>query len=245
MVKFTTLLWITLLLGGCSANTEPKLDKPTDDAKQALPALHIQPEVYALGDIQEGEAAIVVFLIRNNGAQAVELVDIQVSCGCTAATPDSYIIPAGGFTQLKVSVDTTAKQEGIKKSVFVTDSLGHQASAILTFNVVENPHPKQGDIQGIFDGLCASCHFEPLVDIAEPAKLYAVGCAMCHGDAGQGAYAPQLLGFSSQEALVTLIGEGVGKPQMPGFAQSQGGPLSDKQIESLAHWIMTLPKISK
>jgi len=248
VAKYLTVLLCFLMLS-CSQQQEEQSTEPASQQSAAakvsekdFPALHIQPSIYELGDIKEGEAAIATFIIRNNSNQLVELVDIQSSCGCTAAEPDSYVIPANGFTQLKVAVDTTAKQKGIKKSISLTDSLGNQASAILTFNVIENPHLKLGDIKGIFDGQCASCHFEPLVDVLEPSKLYEVGCAMCHGAEAEGAYAPSLRNTFSLASLSHGIAHGVGKPQMPGFAEINGGPLTHEQIESLALWLHQLPE---
>ncbi|MDQ7005330.1 MAG: DUF1573 domain-containing protein [Ghiorsea sp.] len=243
MVKLSFFLLLLPLLS-CSAS-QPQLvgmEKPVDEAS-ALPMLHIQPKIYDLGDIQEGEAAIATFLIRNNSGQSIELVDIQASCGCTAAEPDSYMISPSGFTQLKVAIDTSAKQFDIKKSVYVTDSLGNTAKAMLVFNVVENPHLQSaGKIKGIFDGQCASCHFEPLVNTIDPKTLYDVGCAMCHGEQGVGAYAPRLTNLPSLTFLSHTIAHGVGRPQMPGFSHANGGPLTDAQIQSLAEWLYHLPK---
>lgn len=243
MVKYA-LTCVLLLLTACTTN-EPPQEKVQHEASstQVLPMLHIQPEVYDLGDIKEGEAAIATFLIRNNSTKPIQLVDIQASCGCTAAEPDSYMINPGEFTQLKVAVDTSAKQFDIKKTVFVTDSLGNTAKALLVFNVVENPHAvMQGKVKGVFGGQCASCHFEPLVGVMTPDKLYEVGCAMCHGVDAAGAYAPSLQGMTSLAGLRHAIAHGVGKPQMPGFAEVNGGPLSYEQIEGLAEWLMALPK---
>ncbi len=244
MVKYLSIP-LCLFLLSCSQQEQPQTEvkqEPTADkvVSQQMPALHIQPARYDLGDIKEGEAAIATFIVRNNSKQAIELVDIQASCGCTAAEPDSYIIPSNGFTQLKVAVDTTAKQEGIKKAVYITDSLGNKATATLTFNVVSNPHLKMGAVKGIFDGQCASCHFQPLKAVVEPSKLYDVGCAMCHGEGATGAYAPDLRHLDTQ-TLTTIIAQGVGKPQMPGFAMKHGGPLSEQQIHDLAIWIASLP----
>ncbi|MDQ6983982.1 MAG: DUF1573 domain-containing protein [Ghiorsea sp.] len=243
MVKHS-LVFLLLLLVSCTTDEAPleSVQKQVDEAS-ALPMLHVQPETYDLGDIKEGEAAIATFLIRNNSSQPIELVDIQASCGCTAAEPDSYMINPGEFTQLKVAVDTSAKQFDIKKTVFVTDSLGNTAKASLQFNVVENPHAvMQGKVKGIFDGQCASCHFEPLVGVMTPDKLYEAGCAMCHGVDAAGAYAPNLQGMTSLAGLRHTIAHGVGKPQMPGFAEVNGGPLSYEQIEALAEWLMASPK---
>ncbi len=212
-------------------------------ANKPLPLLHIQPEVYQLGDIKEGEPAIATFLIRNNHSKPIELVDIQTSCGCTAAKPESFVIMPHDFTQLQVTVDTIAKQSNIRKTISVKDSLGNEASALLIFNVVENPHLSLNrKIKGIFDGKCASCHFKPLVGVKEPSKLYEVGCAMCHGVDAEGGYAPKLRGYASLSALRTIISNGVGKPQMPGFSQKNGGPLTPEQITELSKWLVSLPE---
>ncbi|MDQ6978202.1 MAG: DUF1573 domain-containing protein [Ghiorsea sp.] len=236
------LLIVSSVLISCIAQEAP-LQKHINKPSKTLPLLHIQPEVYQLGDIKEGEEAVATFLIRNNHTQSIELVDIQASCGCTAAEPDSYVIMPNTFTQLKVTVDTTAKQSNIKKSITVKDSLGNEASAILQFNVVENPHLSLNrKIKGIFDGKCASCHFEPLLKQQSVAKLYEVGCAMCHGADAEGGYAPKLKGYASLSALKSIISDGVGKPQMPGFAQKNGGPLTQVQIEALSKWLVDLPE---
>ncbi len=240
MVKILSILFVVAsVLLACVEQKAPiqvPIDKP-------LPLLHIQPEVYRLGDIKEGETAIATFLVRNNHSQPIELVDIQTSCGCTAAEPESFVIMPNDFTQLRVTVDTTAKQSNIKKSITVKDSLGNEANALLEFNVVENHHLSLNrKIKGIFDGKCASCHFEPLLKQQSAAKLYAVGCAMCHGVDAEGGYAPKLRGYASESALKTIISNGVGKPQMPGFSQKKGGPLTSEQITVLSKWLASLPE---
>ena len=240
MAKYT-LTCIFLLMTACTSNEQPSQQNTSDIP--LLPTLHIQPEVYQLGDIKEGEAAIATFLVRNNNQQSIELVDIQTSCGCTAAEPDSYVINPNEFTQLKVAVDTSSKQFDIKKTIHITDSLGNTAKALLVFNVVENPHAiTQGKIKGIFDEQCASCHFKPLVGIADPKKLFEVGCAMCHGNQAEGAYAPSLLDITSHAIMKHAIAHGTGKRQMPGFSDMNGGPLTYEQVENLAEWLTALPK---
>jgi len=259
MAKYLTLLILSCLVVACSVvdnkgvNTSftvsDAMIKPTNEFQDnisVMPLLDVQPEVYSLGDIEEGEAAIATFFVRNNHGVPVEIVDIQASCGCTSAEPDSYTIMPGSFTQLRVAVDTTAKQNDIKKSVFIVDSLGAKTTAFLNFNVVSNPHKKlKSDaafkVKGIFDGQCASCHFEPLLHESAPTALFKKGCAMCHGEQARGAYAPKLAGYASLSSLKSIISQGVGKPQMPGFSQQHGGPLTDKQISDLAVWLAALP----
>jgi len=252
MVRYISICCLILGLTACTAEQEhaetpsAAIETTSTATQAALPALHIQPDEYDLGDIKEGEAAIATFLIRNNSQQSIELVDIQASCGCTAAEPDSYIIAPNSFTQLKVAVDTTAKQDDIKKAVYITDSLGHKATAMLRFNVIDNPHfaMKKGGVKSIFDGQCAACHFEPLVGVKEPSKLYEVGCAMCHGQDAEGAYAPSLHGQTFAH-LMQVITHGMGNRQMPGFSIANGGPLTDVQIQGLVTWLQALPEPKK
>ncbi|MDQ6989507.1 MAG: DUF1573 domain-containing protein [Mariprofundaceae bacterium] len=230
-------LLCVLLLVSCAAAEAPL------PAQKNLPILHLQPAVYQLGDIKEGEAATATFLMRNNSAQTMQIVDIQASCGCTIAQPESYTIAPFSFTVLQVTVDTTAKQQHIKKTVSVRDALGHESSATLQFSVVENPHLiRKGKIQGIFDGQCASCHYEPALRQTTGKGIYQAACLMCHGEKGQGAYAPKLQGYSSFKALKEVIYSGLGKPQMPAFSQAHGGPLTDVQVQTLSHWLMALPE---
>ena len=234
-----TLCVVACVLLACVEQTVPTQAQ----ANKPLPLLHIQPEIYQLGDIKEGETAVATFLVRNNHSQPIELVDIQASCGCTVVKPESFVIMPNDFTQLQVTVDTIAKQSNIRKTISVKDSLGNEASALLIFNVVENPHLSLNrKIKGIFDGKCASCHFKPLVGVKEPSKLYEVGCAMCHGTHAEGGYAPKLRGYASLPALESMISHGIGKPQMPGFAKKNGGPLTPKQITALSKWLVSLPE---
>ena len=238
MVRLLNIILVVWLVS-CAETSDVSKREATVKPPVSLPMLHIQPATYHLGDIKEGEAAIATFLVRNNNPQTIELVDIQAACGCTAAEPDSYLIMSGGFTQLKVAVDTSAKQSNIKKTVHITDSLGNQAVASLTFNVVANPH-RTGKTTGIFDGQCASCHFDPLVNQKVSSDIYELGCAMCHGADASGGYAMSLKGYSSLNTLKEAISKGNGKAQMPGFAKSEGGPLSPNQIHDLAKWLISL-----
>jgi len=232
------LIIILLMLTSC-AFTEQQSEKEMVQ----LPLLHIQPAIYDLGEVKEGEEAVATFLVRNNSAEVMNLVDIQASCGCTVAKPDSYSIPPYGFTQLKVAVDSTAKQDHIKKTISIVDAAGHQGSAMLVFSVIANPHAmRQRKVKGIFDGKCAACHFTPVLQKRKGEDIYNAACLMCHGEQGQGAYAPRLQGYGSLAALKHVITNGVGKPQMPAFSDQLGGPLQAVQIEALADWLMSLPK---
>lgn len=201
--------------------------------------LKIQPETFEMKPVKEGEEAIATLFIRNEGSDFMEIVDVQTSCGCTAAEPASRLIPGGGFTQLKISVDTTAKLGDVKKWVKVRDAKGNEATAWLTLHVLDNPHLDLSD-RGIFSGDCRSCHFDPAAGLSDGRALFTKLCAMCHGADAKGGYAAGLRHHENIDALANLIREGTGSRHMPGFGQKQGGPLNESQIDALSRWLLSL-----
>jgi len=226
------------LVAGCPASDFPH--KPQADAAATfLPQLHLQPELLDMGTVKEGEEARATLFIRNNSTEPVTIVDVQTSCGCTVAELESSVILPGGFTTLDVRTDTAVKQGDVKKWVQVTDSLGHTAKSILTLRVTENPHLDRTG-RGLFDGKCRSCHYDPVQGVVSGKGIYSAACVMCHGVDGKGAYAPALTAIDDEMVLRQLIANGTGSPQMPGFAKTHGGPLTESQIQSLSRWLLSL-----
>jgi mono/diheme cytochrome c family protein len=76
------------------------------------------------------------------------------------------------------------------------------------------------------------------IDLNVAMNTYAANCSVCHGISGEGIGAiPALnkpaLKESDPEVVVKIISRGLFKTQMPAWAKSDGGPLSDYQIEQV------------
>src|SRR6202045_237334 len=72
--------------------------------------------------------------------------------------------------------------------------------------------------------------------------LYAQNCAGCHGAGGSGGAGnalrdPVFLAIADDSAIRNVVSSGVRGTPMPAFAQSAGGMLADKQIDSLVRGI--------
>ena len=91
---------------------------------------------------------------------------------------------------------------------------------------------------------------KPGVEVPRPdsitdfATLYSQNCAGCHGQSGKGGAAFDLAnsvyqGWINDAALRKIIAEGEHGTQMPAFAQSAGGFLTDVQIDALVHGLRT------
>ena len=80
-------------------------------------------------------------------------------------------------------------------------------------------------------------------EVHDFAVLYKQNCAACHGDGGHRGISvslanPVYLAVAGKDVLVSATGKGGPGALMPAFAKSQGGTLTDQQIEILADGMM-------
>src|ERR1700719_2031944 len=105
---------------------------------------------------------------------------------------------------------------------------------------------------------CASCGRSPGVYRTEPAvvppgevvdfkQIYGQNCAGCHGVDGKGGAAialanPVFLAIADDTVIRRISSNGVPGTPMSAFAQSAGGMLTEKQIDSLVTGIRSWAK---
>jgi mono/diheme cytochrome c family protein len=95
------------------------------------------------------------------------------------------------------------------------------------------------DRQAVFKGDCASCHL-PKVEGKYGQQLFEAVCAICHEAKHRATMVPDLHNLNvptNEEFWRTWITAGKAGSLMPAFATSQGGPLNDLQIASLAAYL--------
>jgi mono/diheme cytochrome c family protein len=88
---------------------------------------------------------------------------------------------------------------------------------------------------------CAKCHAEPAKSKTEGRLVYAAVCATCHNSHLRAAMVPDLRTLShSTDAnhWRTWITYGRAGSMMPAFAESEGGPLNEQQINSLVDFMV-------
>ncbi|HUK46126.1 MAG TPA: c-type cytochrome [Terriglobales bacterium] len=81
-------------------------------------------------------------------------------------------------------------------------------------------------------------------DVTDFSTLYAQNCAACHGADGRNGAAielasPVYLAIIDKSTLRNVIANGVRGTSMAAFAQSAGGMLTDKQVDSIANGIFS------
>ena len=102
----------------------------------------------------------------------------------------------------------------------------------------------------LFTGRCAACHSVPAQG-KKGKELFNAVCAMCHGIDGKGGEAPRLIGadFDNDTVLkyfLNTIRHGSNNnPSMAAFAESDGGPLSEADIQSIIDFLKQKSRESK
>ncbi|HEX7654797.1 MAG TPA: cytochrome c, partial [Verrucomicrobiae bacterium] len=95
------------------------------------------------------------------------------------------------------------------------------------------------DRQAIFKGDCASCHLKNVAG-RYGLELYRQACAICHEAEPRATMVPDLNHLNlptNVEFWRTWITYGKPGSLMPAWSISQGGPLNDMQIASLAQYL--------
>jgi len=201
------------------------------------------------------------FNLTNVWTNEIIIDRVQASCGCTTASLPAnpwHLAPqAGGQVQAKINL--AAKMGLITKTLtfFYRMMPGNASSTrVVTLKVNIPPPPAlagnmseaarkaamakaKADGQAIFKGECATCHVDKGRN-AVGQELYAFDCGICHESSHRESAVPDLhalkqpTDFDYWKTIITM-----GKPHtmMPGFGATQGGPLTDAQIVSLAMYL--------
>lgn len=208
-------------------------------------------------DVTNGQEAVKFsFVLTNATTNFVTILSVHPSCGCTTAEmpPVPWMIPAGQGGEIKLNVDLRGKTENagtLFKQVNVVSDRGSK-NLMLRINVL--PPPKivmteaqraagitaaKADRQAVFKGDCRSCHVKN-VEGKYGQQVFKAVCSICHEAEHRASFVPDLANLpvrTSEEFWRTWITLGKPGSLMPAFAKSQGGPLDDLQIASLAAYL--------
>ncbi len=213
-------------------------------AQLAFDALHKQVMARA------GQSNVVVgFAITNVSTAPIVIREVSLSCGCSVASMPAkpWMLKPGEQGQVTVTTDVRGKRGSLVKTAIVYASSG---TRVLTYQVdiqepatleerARNQSLAKTDRQAVFRGECAKCH-------AEPAKgklgkeLFTTACGICHEAEHRASMVPDLKalkGPQNREYWLRWIAHGKADTLMPAFSQREGGPLTERQMESLVEFL--------
>jgi mono/diheme cytochrome c family protein len=240
------------ILPAFHASTEPVNNPVTPN----FPTLVFDAETKEYDPNPSEMIAPFTFHLTNVWTNEIVITQVHPSCGCTTAklpaTP--WHIPPGGSGEVGAQVSLAGKPPGmVAKTLTFFTSVGNRvvtlkvnipplgaAMATLSQDARKAAMARAtADPKAIFRGECASCHVDKGAN-AFAQDLYAADCGICHESSHRDSAVPDLHALKQPtdldywKAIITF-----GKPHtmMPAFARTQGGPLNDAQVSSLAAYL--------
>jgi uncharacterized cupredoxin-like copper-binding protein len=93
-------------------------------AALAAPELSVTEANYNFGTIAQGKKVPHNFVIRNSGDAPLQIKEVTVSCGCTAAKPSASLIAPGKTAEIQVVFDSSSFTGKVQKSISVLTNAG-------------------------------------------------------------------------------------------------------------------------
>lgn len=207
-----------------------------------------------------GESTITfVFPFKNVSAEPVEILSATASCGCTIVKlpAQPWRIAPGASGEIKAAMNLRGKAGRISKPILIRTSVGDTTLTViaqlpdapafpsvapegeLSPERLANLALVQADRQAIFKGDCRTCHVDPGVN-KTGGELYLASCSICHESSHRAAQVPDLRrpkGPRDEDYWTRWAAHSQPGSIMPAFAQSEGGPLTPAQIDSLAVYL--------
>lgn len=240
---------------------------PTIRAHDAVPAPGVSKSALSWDVTTQEHAArrgevehSFVFNVFNSTDREIVIESVKTSCGCTVvdlpATP-WRIAPAQGG-ELRAKLDWTGRYGEFQKEITVVTNEGVDLLRLK----VDIPPPEKlvqlplararnlqvalADRQAVFRNACAKCHVEPAAG-KTGRELYTAACAICHEAGARSPLVPDLTrlgGARDAEDWRRWIAHSQPGSLMPAFAASQGGPLTERQIDSLVEYLASWARTS-
>jgi mono/diheme cytochrome c family protein len=191
------------------------------------------------------------FRVKNTSDQEVVVNQVRTSCGCTIAKLPSqpwHIAPGTGG-EITLVMDLRGKSGTIIKTATIDmpTSFKQLTIAVTVPDLSALPDPNRAnnqqvallDRQAIFKHDCAECHAAPAHNQMGPA-LYTAVCAICHDSKNRASSVPDLHALThptDADFWRQMVMHGKPNTMMPAFAQTEGGPLTSAQIDSLVAYL--------
>ena len=204
------------------------------------------------------DAADFTFSFTNLMATPLTVLNVHPQCHCTTADvpPTPWTIPPGGNGSFSARVDlnvtghmgtlfkniTITTDKGMKTVMMRIDFLPPVVIKMTDEQKAAGIAASKTDRQAVFKNDCATCHTKNIQG-RYGQELYKNACAICHEAENRATIVPDLGKLTiptNEDFWRTWITYGKPGSVMPAFAKSQGGPLDDLQIASLAQFLNTL-----
>jgi hypothetical protein len=101
----------------------------------------IEPSEHDFGRARQDQELVHEFVVTNSGTEDLVLSRIATACGCTAAVAAETVVPPGGSTTLRVTLETRKYKGRIERSVSVASNDRKRVTTVRVKAFVEVPEP--------------------------------------------------------------------------------------------------------
>lgn len=126
-------------------------------AALAAPELSVEKGTFDFGTITQGKKVPHEFVIKNTGDSVLQIRQVTVSCGCTAAKPSSSTILPGRSAEIQVTFDSTNFSGKVEKTVTVITNAAKTPTYTFTIegNILEQLQvsPRQVSLGALTPGV--------------------------------------------------------------------------------------------
>jgi hypothetical protein len=112
------LLALITLLASCSS-TETKESDTGDKANLSNAIIEFENKDHNFGILEEGDVVVHSYKFKNVGTDPLQIMDVQVSCGCTVAAKPDMLVGVGQESEIKIQFNSAGKVGTNKKSIGV------------------------------------------------------------------------------------------------------------------------------
>jgi cytochrome c5 len=201
------------------------------------------------------------FKVKNVSVSDYVIDDVKTSCECTTAgMPEKpWHLAPGETNKLEAIVDLRDHLQGVTSPTIVYKDiyvLSTNATNTLSIAITVPPGltntltPREADRiwgqelsavdrQAVFKNQCVTCHLVPAFG-KTGENLYHTTCGICHEAKYRASMVPDLHALKTEidtNYWRTWITQGKAGTLMPGFANTEGGPLEAAQIDSLVTYL--------
>lgn len=206
---------------------------------------------------QAGETKkIFTFELTNPSDHNIIVEKLTPACSCTVAKLPAlpWTMAPGATGRIEVSIDWTGRYGPYAQNVFIETSAGPQTLTLkiqippppglisLPLQRARNLKTALADRQAVFKTDCARCHAAPASGKLG-RELYTAACGICHEATPRATMVPDLRTLPSPTGRAfwrQAVAHGKPGSLMPAFALSEGGPLTEREIDSLVDYLQSI-----
>jgi len=105
-----------------------------EGTRRQPPKLVFRETTHDLGHVDAGRQLTAAFPFRNTGGLDLSIDNVRAACNCTAAVPDTRVIPPGSTGAIDVTFDTTGEHGHAARTITVYSNDPLQPVTTLTLN---------------------------------------------------------------------------------------------------------------